>query len=48
LTKVAQTPLDATEAALDIGYPLVMKIDSPDIKHKTDIGAVKPVWDQKR
>jgi acetyltransferase len=41
LTKVAQTPLDATEAALDIGYPLVMKIDSPDIKHKTDIGAVK-------
>lgn len=41
LTEVAEAPLDATEAALNIGYPLVMKVDSPDIKHKTDIGAVK-------
>ena len=41
LTKVAEAPLSATEAALDIGYPLVMKIDSPDIKHKTDVGAVE-------
>jgi len=41
LTEVGDAPLPATEAALNIGYPLVMKIDSPDIKHKTDIGAVK-------
>ncbi len=41
LTEVADAPLPATEAALNVGYPLVMKIDSPDIKHKTDIGAVK-------
>lgn len=41
LTEVAEAPLPATEAALNVGYPLVMKIDSPDIKHKTDIGAVK-------
>lgn len=41
LTEVADAPLPATEAALNVGYPLVMKVDSPDIKHKTDIGAVK-------
>jgi acetyl coenzyme A synthetase (ADP forming)-like protein len=41
LTEVAEAPLPATEAALNVGYPVVMKIDSPDIRHKTDIGAVK-------
>lgn len=41
LTEVAEAPRDATEAAPNIGYPLVMKIDSPDIKHKTDLGAVE-------
>jgi len=32
---------DAVAAAEAIGYPVVMKIASPDILHKTDIGGVK-------
>lgn len=48
LTEVADAPLTATEAALNVGYPLVMKIDSPDIKHKTDIGAVKTGIESKK
>ncbi len=38
---VAATPEEAVTAAESIGYPVVMKIASPDILHKTDIGAVK-------
>lgn len=32
---------DAAEAASTLGYPVVMKIASPDIQHKSDIGGVK-------
>lgn len=32
---------DAVRAAAQVGYPVVMKILSPDILHKSDIGAVK-------
>ena len=32
---------DAAKAAKKIGYPLVMKIVSPQILHKTDVGGVK-------
>lgn len=32
---------DAVKAARKIGYPLVMKIVSPQILHKTDVGGVK-------
>jgi len=32
---------EAVRAAADIGYPVVMKIDSPDILHKTDAGGVR-------
>src|SRR5690606_36094495 len=36
-----QTAGDAVRAAERFGYPVVMKILSPDILHKSDIGAVK-------
>jgi acetyl coenzyme A synthetase (ADP forming)-like protein len=32
---------DTLEAAEELGYPLAMKIVSPDIVHKTDMGGVK-------
>ena len=38
---VAETPAQAVEFASDIGYPVVLKIASPDILHKTDVGGVK-------
>ncbi|MBI5074171.1 MAG: acetate--CoA ligase family protein [Nitrospirae bacterium] len=38
LTKI---PNEAANAAAAIGFPVVMKISSPDILHKTDIGGVK-------
>ncbi|MCL2143868.1 MAG: acetate--CoA ligase family protein, partial [Methanomassiliicoccaceae archaeon] len=34
------SPREALAAAESIGYPVVMKIVSPDIQHKTDIGGV--------
>jgi acetyl coenzyme A synthetase (ADP forming)-like protein len=37
----AEAPHPAEEAAVNIGYPVVMKINSPDITHKTDIDGVK-------
>ena len=37
---LVSTPRDAVSAADRIGYPVVMKIMSPDIMHKTDIGGV--------
>jgi len=37
---LAISPRDAIAAAERIGYPVVMKIMSPDIMHKTDIGGV--------
>ena len=33
---------------MNVGYPLVMKVDSPDIKHKTDIGTVKTGIESKK
>ncbi|MCD5390422.1 acetate--CoA ligase family protein [candidate division NPL-UPA2 bacterium] len=38
---LATTIEEAAEAASGIGYPVVMKIASPDILHKSDIGGVK-------
>ena len=38
---LALTSREAILAAEQIGYPLVMKIVSPDILHKTDVGGVK-------
>jgi acetyl coenzyme A synthetase (ADP forming)-like protein len=39
--QLARNPDEAVEIAQGIGYPVVMKIASPDILHKTDIGGVK-------
>jgi acetyltransferase len=40
-SRLARSPEEAVEIAADIGYPVVMKISSPDILHKSDIGGVK-------
>ena len=40
-SKLATTADEAVAFAEEIGYPLVMKIASPDILHKTDVGGVK-------
>lgn len=37
----AATPEQALQAAREIGYPVVMKVDAPQIKHKTEAGAVR-------
>ena len=38
---VARSAADAIELAHRVGYPVVLKIHSPDITHKTDVGGVK-------
>jgi acyl-CoA synthetase (NDP forming) len=38
--RVCLTAKDAIQAANDFGYPIVAKILSPDIQHKTEIGGV--------
>ncbi len=40
-SEIAETPEAAAAIAAKIGYPVVLKIASPDILHKTDIGGVK-------
>lgn len=40
-SEIAESPSDAVEIANKVGYPVVLKIASPDILHKTDIGGVK-------
>ena len=38
---LVKTSADAARAAAQIGFPVVMKISSPDILHKTDVGGVR-------
>ena len=37
----ARSAQEAILVAQELGYPVAMKIDSPDITHKTDVGGVK-------
>ncbi|MGQ9680186.1 MAG: acetate--CoA ligase alpha subunit [Candidatus Bathyarchaeia archaeon] len=38
--RLAHSPEEAVDFAEELGYPIVLKIASPDILHKTDIGGV--------
>jgi acetyl coenzyme A synthetase (ADP forming)-like protein len=40
-SRLAATADEAVAIASEIGYPVVLKIASPDILHKTDVGGVK-------
>jgi acetyl coenzyme A synthetase (ADP forming)-like protein len=40
-SELAETADQAVEIANRIGYPVVLKVASPDILHKTDVGGVK-------
>ncbi len=40
-SEVAATPEEAAAIAERLGYPAVLKIASPDILHKTDVGGVR-------
>ncbi|MBI3952933.1 MAG: acetate--CoA ligase family protein [Chloroflexi bacterium] len=38
---LVKSPDEAVKLARQAGFPVVMKIDSPDITHKSDVGGVK-------
>lgn len=40
-SRLARTSQEAMRIARDIGYPVAMKIASPDILHKSDIGGIR-------
>jgi acetyltransferase len=40
-TEIAETEEDAVRKANDLGSPLVMKLHSPDITHKTEAGGIR-------
>lgn len=40
-SELAETADQAVELATEMGYPVVLKVASPDILHKTDVGGVK-------
>jgi len=40
-TRLAQTVQEAVAEAADIGYPVVLKLNSETITHKTDVGGVR-------
>ncbi len=39
--KIAKDPVEAGDVANEIGFPVVMKINSPDILHKSDLGGIR-------
>ncbi len=40
-SKLTTNATQAVKAAKEIGYPVVLKVTSPDILHKTEVGAIK-------
>jgi len=40
-TAIAKTPNEALVLAESLGFPVAMKINSPDIPHKSDVGGVR-------
>ena len=38
---LARDARNAVQAAADIGYPVVLKVESPDLPHKTEVGGVR-------
>jgi acetate---CoA ligase (ADP-forming) len=40
-SKLTTNATEAVKAAQKIGYPVVLKVTSPDILHKTEVGAIK-------
>ncbi|TCJ16600.1 bifunctional acyl-CoA synthetase/GNAT family N-acetyltransferase [Parasulfuritortus cantonensis] len=40
-TLIARNPTEAMLMAQQLGFPVVMKINSPDISHKSDVGGVR-------
>ena len=39
--EVARSPEEAVHLAVEIGYPLAMKIYSPDVVHKSDVDGIR-------
>lgn len=39
--KLVQSAEDAVAAAADMGYPVAMKVESPDLPHKTEAGVIR-------
>ena len=40
-TEIAESEAQASSIGREVGYPLVMKVHSPDITHKTDAGGIR-------
>ena len=40
-TRLARTKKEAIALSREIGFPVVLKIVSPDVNHKSDVGGVK-------